>query len=280
MCGDRRRFRKAAQSLRQCVATLNDRNTKPQLPRWQFSLDSLFAATVFVALGLWAWRSSGFVGVAYLVMFVMIVVGNLGIALFGAKFLRPILAGTLGGAVLWSIVAVSLGMLDAGVFQFKDSLSFAFIGALAGLVCGGYARLKCHQVNGDRRKGTIYCLAMFVAFATVFGLGRLLSLQRLLQPDFGSVSHGFDLDDTSDDPYVLEFWGNGIQDDSLTSHFAKIPKDRKLVVYFRHTRVTDTGIRVLADFPNLVIVDLRGTTVSEDGENWLRDRLPRCAIRR
>ena len=97
------------------------------------------------------------------------------------------------------------------------------------------------------------------------------------QPNFNVVvSHGRD----SDGSYVLEFWGNGIGDRRLTSHLAEIPKNRKLVVYFRHTRVTDAGIRGLSEFPNLVSVDLRGTTVTEDGGNWLRNRLPSCAIRR
>ncbi len=263
--------------LTSVTVTLNDPNKKPRSPHWQFSLQSLLAATVFVALGLWAWRSSGFLGFLYLLAFISIVAANLGIACLGAKLRCPILAGALGGAVLWSIVAVCLGMLDDGIFWFEDSLGLLVFGVLAGLVCGGYARRKRRQIDSDGRTGMAFCLVLLVALATVFGLGRFLAYRRLVQPGFNrTISYEPDSDGT----YILEFWGNGIGDDMLRYKFADIPKNRKLVVRFRHTRVTNTGIRVLGGYPNLVSADLRGTAVSENGEKWLRGRLPDCAVRR
>ena len=256
---------------------MNEPNTKSRSHNWQFSLQSLLAATVFAALGLWAWRSFGFLGVVSLLAFIGIVVANLGIAWWGAKLQCPIWAGVLGGVFLWSIVAVVIGILEDEIFWFENSLAFAVDGVLAGLVCGGYARLKRPQVEGDGRRGMIFCLALFVAFATVFGLGRFLAHWRVVQPDFSrTISYEPDADGT----YVLEFWGKGFGDETLSYQLGEIPKNRRLVLYFRHTQVTDVGIRVLGDYPNLVSVDLRGTAVSENGEEWLRSRLPGCAVRR
>ena len=79
----------------------------------QFSLQALLAATVFAALGLWAWRGFGSIGVVYFVAFVFIVVGNLVVALFGAKLGYPLLVGAAGGGVLWSIAVVWMGIPNA-----------------------------------------------------------------------------------------------------------------------------------------------------------------------
>ncbi len=232
---------------------------------------------MFAALGLWAWRLSGFLGVVYLLAFISLVVANLGIASWGAKLRCPILAGVLGGAVLWSIVAVCVVVVGDGIFSFEDSLGLLAFGALAGLVCGGYARRKRRQIDSDGRTRMAFCLLLLVVLATVFGVGRFLAYRRLVQPDFyRTISYETDSDGT----YTIEFWGNGIGDDGLRHTFTDIPKNRKLVVRFRHTRVTDAGIRVLGDYRNLVSADLRGTDVSENGEKWLRARLPGCNVRR
>jgi len=261
---------------------LNAANKNSRSPVWQYTLLSLLAVTVFAGLGLWAWSWFGLLGVTWFVVFVAGVAGNLVIAIFGAKFRCTILAGALGGAFIWSLFAFAIERLDEGGFsEFENSLYFslvgAFVGVLIGLVSDGYARVRRGPVKGDRRKGVIYCVVLFVAFGTVFGLGRYLALQKLLQPDFNVIrSSGPDSDGT----YVLKFWGNGLGDGTFTHHLATIPKNRKLDVSFRHTKVTDLGIRALGGFPNLVRVDLRGTTVSEEGENWLRRTLPDCAVRR
>ncbi len=162
-------------------------------------------------------------------------------------------------------------------FWLEDSLGFAVAGVLAGLVCGGYARLKRPQVDNDGRRAIVFCVVLFVAFATVFGLGRFLAHWRVVQTDFNrTISYEPDVDGT----YILEFWGKGFGDEMLSFQLGEIPKNRKLVLYFRYTQVTDDGIRVLGDYPNLRSVDLSGTAVSNNGEEWLRARLPDCAVRR
>jgi len=142
---------------------------------WQFSLLSLFAATVSVALALFACRLFGFLRVALFAAYVGIVAGNLAIAVSGAKFGRPVLAGVLGGATLWSIVPVCGLMLTTRVLRFHGSLMFCLIGVVAGLVCGGYARLKHRPVDGQQHKGMAYCVILFAAFAAVFCLERFLA---------------------------------------------------------------------------------------------------------
>ncbi len=243
---------------------------------WQFTLQSLFAATVFVALGLWAWNTSRFAGVALLATFVGIVAVNLAIAFHGAKFQYGVVAGTLGGAVLWSLVAVVVGMLDAGVFTLDVSLMYAFFGILAGVVCGSYAKRRCRQTRENQRRGLVICGCLLFALLSVVGAGRYLARLKLLQDDFVAI-HDFEPD--SDGTYRVEYWGNGITDESLSWQLAEIPSNRKLAVRFRYTRVTDEGIRPLAGFPNLRSVDLRGTDVSANGIDWLHDRVPNCVIR-
>jgi hypothetical protein len=104
------------------------------------------------------------------VTFVTIVVGNLVIALFGARFGLPLLTGALGGSVLWSIAAVWVTLSEGFVWSdnewIEDPLAVASVGALAGLVCGGYARMKMRhrQVHANLRRSIVYCVALSAIF--------------------------------------------------------------------------------------------------------------------
>ena len=136
----------------------------------QFSLQTLLTATVFAALGLWTWRGLGVIGVVCLVAFVTIVVANLFIALFGARFGHPFLAGAMGGAILWSIAVASVTIPNEfvrfGNAWFKDPLVVTCVGLLAGLVCGGYAKLKIRrtQVRANLRIALVYCVPLVAFF--------------------------------------------------------------------------------------------------------------------
>jgi hypothetical protein len=254
-------------------------NTASKSSLLKFSLESLVAATVFAAISLWAWEGSVLAGVVHFAAFVGLVPCTLAIAIFGARLRQSILAGVLGGAILWSIFGICIGMLDAGVFWLQDSVIYGVVGVTTGSVCGVYAKLRrgAKAGNGNaRHKGIILCSTLFVVFAAVFGLGRVLAWRKHLQPDFGSIV-SYERD--SDGAQVYEFWGNGLGDGALASDLPDIPKSRKVAIFFRCTRVTDEDIREFEDFSNLVSIDLSGTAVSEEGANWLREKLPNCEIR-
>jgi len=72
-------------------------------------------------------------------------------------------------------------------------------------------------------------------------------MQKLLRPDFNLLTT---YKDESSGALVMEFWGNGVNDSLLTSQLADVPKDQKLVLSFRCTRVDDAGIQSLAGFPD------------------------------
>ena len=199
MCGQREALLSfKAVTLPQCAVTMNEPNARARSVHRQFSLQSLLAVTVFVALASWAWRLSGFLGVVYLLAFISLIVANVGIAWRGAKLRCPILAGVLGGVLLWSVFAVVLGVRDGGVF------SYAVAGVLAGLVCGGYARLKRLQVDNDGHKAMFlfFCIMLFVVIATVFSLAIFFAYWKpnflaYRQPNFNrTISYGSDADDT------------------------------------------------------------------------------------
>ena len=148
---------------------MNDLRTAPRLPMWQFSLGSLLAVTTFTAMALFGWRSSGFLGVAFIAVLVSIVAANMAIAVSGAKSGRAVMTGVLGGAALWSILGLCLTMLD-GRNPTVEVLGFGLIGVIPGFVCGSYARRKQRPIDEERHKGTASCVVLIAALGTCLAL--------------------------------------------------------------------------------------------------------------
>lgn len=147
--------------------------------RLQFSLQSLIAITVFVALGLGAWKAAHLAGVVCLVSFVGIVAANLAIACYGARFRYGVVAGALGGAVLWSVVGIAMAMREPGVLLLEESAMPPMLGVLVGCVCGAYARRTCRQVTESQRRGLFVCGFLLLTVFAVFAAGRCLETWKV-----------------------------------------------------------------------------------------------------
>lgn len=251
----------------------------------QFKLKTLLLAVSLSAVAMAVWRVAGPIGVVFVAA---IVLPPLGIAWIGAKPGQPILLGAAGGGLTAAaLVLFVLCMLDAD----EDPL---YLGLHLGLTLGGVALgsffgalrhvwltrkdrwPEPHEVRFSlRRHGWRLGSVLSICVVATFFVGRWVERRRWTDPSASCViTSGYGWFHT------CELAGYGVDDAELPRVIAGLPQQYwHIRLVFYHTQVTDAGVALLHDVPNLYSVDLRGTHAGEQAVAALREAQPDCEIR-
>jgi len=80
----------------------------------------------------------------------------------------------------------------------------------------------------------------------------------------------------ADNIIILNLKGSKVTDEGM--EYLKNMRIGKCRINLRHTTITDTGIKNLESFQNIVEVDLYYTKVTESGGRWLKNKLPGATV--
>jgi hypothetical protein len=249
----------------------------------QFNLKTLLLAVGIAAAILAVWRIGGPVGVAVVAAFLL---PPLGFACFGAKPGQPILLGAAGGA--WTAAAVVVGILcisgPSDPLHWYLHLGITLAGVALGSFYGALRHIWLTRKNRWpdprharfflRRHGWRLGILLSIGAGATFLLGRWVERRRFSDPSADVVItdiHGW--------VHRCELAGHGIDDARLAAVIHDLPKTLwHIRLVFYHTRVTDAGVTLLHDVPNLYSVDLRGTQATAQAVAALRQAQSDCEI--
>lgn len=251
----------------------------------QFKLKTLLLAVGVAAVVMALWRAGGPGGVALVAGFVL---PTIGLAWIGAKPGQPILLGAAGGG--WTAAALVVGDLCIAdpytPLHFGLHLGITSAGVALGAFSGALRHVWLTRMERwpDARHSRIllrrhawrFGVVLAIGAVATFLLGRWLERRRWTDPSARAVNTSTWYTWV----HTCELAGYGVDDAELADVIAGLPKKYwHIRLIFYHTQVTDEGVSLLKDVPNLYSVDLRGTQASENAVAALREAQPDCKIR-
>jgi hypothetical protein len=251
----------------------------------QFKLKTLLLAVSVAAVVMALWRAGGPGGVALVAGFVL---PPIGLAWIGARPGQPILLGAAGGG--WTAAAFVVGVLclsgpDAPLYlgpHLAITLAGVALGAFFGALRHVWLTRKDRWAGAGqtrfvlRRHAWRLGIVLSIGAVATFLLGRWIERRLWTDPSARAVNTSTWYTWV----HTCELAGYGVDDAELADVIAGLPKKYwHIRLIFYHTQVTDEGVALLKDVPNLYSVDLRGTQASKQAVAALREAQPDCKIR-